>query len=161
LLTAVDSSGVITGFCSGAASTSDQQLAESFFATRARPNPRLISVGSASSGPYVADKGFEGAENHLRWLESYGAQIIHPPKRNSRKKRWSKQLRRWVARIRQIVESVYEKLFNVFGLWRERPHELQGLRARLASRVALHNFCIWLNDQLGRPRLAFADLLGW
>jgi hypothetical protein len=25
----------------------------------------------------------------------------------------------------------------------------------------LHNFCIWLNDQLGRPRLAFADLLGW
>src|SRR5215203_1161081 len=27
--------------------------------------------------------------------------------------------------------------------------------------VALHNFCIWLNDRLGRPRLAFADLLGW
>ena len=35
LLTTVDSSGVITGFCFGAASTSDQQL-ESFFATRAR-----------------------------------------------------------------------------------------------------------------------------
>jgi hypothetical protein len=25
----------------------------------------------------------------------------------------------------------------------------------------LHNFCMWLNEQLGRPRLAFADLLGW
>jgi hypothetical protein len=25
----------------------------------------------------------------------------------------------------------------------------------------LHNFCIWLNEQLGRPRLAFADLLEW
>jgi hypothetical protein len=35
------------------------------------------------------------------------------------------------------------------------------LRARLASRVALHNFSIWLNEHLGRPRLAFADLLGW
>jgi hypothetical protein len=35
------------------------------------------------------------------------------------------------------------------------------LRARLAARVALHNFCIWLNERLGRPRLAFADLLGW
>jgi hypothetical protein len=58
-------------------------------------------------------------------------------------------------------ENVYDKLFNAFGLWRERPHELEGLRARLAARVALHNFCIWLNDQLGRPRLAFADLLGW
>ena len=87
--------------------------------------------------------------------------IIHPPKRNSLKRSWPKGLRRWVARIRQIIESVYDKLFNVFGLWRERPHELEGLRARLAARVALHNFCVWLNDRLGRSRLAFADLLGW
>ncbi len=123
--------------------------------------PRLSSVGSISSGPYVADKGFEGTENHRRWLECYGAQVVHPPKRNSRKRSWSKRLRRWVAGIRQIVESVYDKLFNTFGLWRERPHELGGLQARLAARVALHNFCIWLNGQLGRPRLAFADLLGW
>ncbi len=161
LLAAVDPSGVVTGFCFGAASTSDQHLAETFFAVRARPNRRLISVGSVSSGPYIADKGFEGLENHRRWQERYGAQVIHPPKRNSRKRSWSKRLREWVAGIRQIVESVYDKLFNTFGLWRERPHELQGLRARLAARVALHNFCIWLNDQLGRPRLAFADLLGW
>ena len=161
LLTAVDSSGVITGFCFGAASTADQKMAETFFALRARPDRRLISVGTAARGPYIADKGFDGAENHLRWLESYGAHLIHPPKRNSGKRSWSKRLRRWVAGIRQIVESVYDKLFNTFGLWRERPHELEGLRARLAARVALHNFCIWLNDQLGRPRLAFADLLGW
>jgi hypothetical protein len=66
-----------------------------------------------------------------------------------------------VASIRQIVESVYGKLFNTFGLWRERPHESEGLRSCLAARVSVHNFCIWLNDQLGRPRLAFADLLGW
>jgi hypothetical protein len=161
LLSAVDSSGVITGFCFAAASTADQQMAETFFAMRARPNERLISVGSPASGPYIADKGFEGAENHRRWLECYGADVIHPPKRNSKKRSWSKRLRRWVASIRQIVESVYDKLFNTFGLWRERPHELEGLRALLAARVALHNFCIWLNDQLGRPRLAFADLLGW
>lgn len=74
---------------------------------------------------------------------------------------WPKGLRRWVAGVRQIIESVYDKLFNTFGLWGERPHELEGLRARLAARVALHNFCIWLNDRLGRSRLAFADLLGW
>src|SRR4051812_38400229 len=161
LLTAVDPSGVITGFCFAAASTADQQMAETFFAVRARPNPRLISVGSAFfSGPYVTDKGFEGAENHRRWLDCYGARLICPPKRNAREV-WPKRLRRWVTGIRQIVESVYDKLFNSFGLWRERPHELSGLRARLAARVALHNFCIWLNDQLGRPRLSFADLLGW
>jgi hypothetical protein len=161
LLTATDPTGVITGFCFGSASTADQPLAETFFNVRANPNPRLKSVGLAFLGSYVADKGFEGEENHRRWSESYGAHIIHPPKRNSKKRSWSKHLRRWIAGIRQIVESVYEKLFNTFGLWRERPHELEGLRSRLAARVALHNFCIWLNDQLSRPRLAFADLLGW
>ena len=160
LLTAVEPSGVITGFCFAPASTADQPLAETFFAVRAYPDPRLKSVGSAISGTYVADKGFEGAENHRRWLEDYDAEVIHPPKRNSRKP-WSKRLRQWVASIRQIVETVYDKLFNTFGLWRERAHDLQGLRARLAARVALHNFCIWLNDQLGRPRLKFADLMGW
>ncbi len=162
LLVATDPTGVITGFGFCAASATDQQVAETFFAIRHRPNPRLPSVGSAfPAGPYVTDKGFEGEQNHRRWLDRYGACIIHPPKRNSRKRSWPKRLRRWVAGIRQIVESVYDKLFNAFGLWRERPHELGGLRARLAARVALHNFCIWLNQQLGRPRLAFADLLGW
>lgn len=161
LLTSVAPSGVITGFCFGAASTADQQIGETFFAVRNWPNQRLSSVGSASSAPYVVDKGFEGAENHRRWLECYGARLICPPKRNSRERSWPKRLRRWVASIRQIVETVYDKLFNAFGLWGERPHELIGLRARLAARVALHNFCIWLNERLGRPRLAFADLLGW
>lgn len=160
LLAAVDPTGVITGFGFGPASTADQWMAETFLAARAYPDTRLGSVGPASPGPYVVDKGFEGAENHLRWFEHYGVKVICPPKRNAREV-WPKRLRRWVAGIRQIIETVYEKLFNTFGLWEERPHELGGLRARLAARVALHNFCIWLNVQLGRPRLAFADLLGW
>jgi hypothetical protein len=161
VLAAIEPSGVITGFCFGSASTAEQPLAETFFALRANPNPRLISVGALFCGIYVADKGFEGVENHRRWLECYGAEVVHPPKRNSKKRSWSKRLRQWVASLRQIVETVYDKLFNAFGLWRERPHQMGGLRARLAARVALHNFCIWLNDHLGRPRLKFADLLGW
>jgi hypothetical protein len=39
---------------------------ETFFAVKAKPNERLISVGSASSMDYIADKGFEGALNHKR-----------------------------------------------------------------------------------------------
>jgi len=155
------SPGVITGFGFSAASVADQPLAETFFAARRHPISRLGSAGRIASGVYVADKGFEGAENHRRWLDLYEARIVHPPKRNSRKRSWPKGLRRWLAGIRQIVGTVYDKLLNTFGLHRERPHELNGVRARLAARVALHNFCIWLNEQLGRPRLAFADLLGW
>jgi hypothetical protein len=161
LLVAVSPKGVVTGFGFSSASTADQPMAETFFAARTHPNSRLSSVGEAASGCYVTDKGFEGVENHERWLECYGARIIHPPKRNSLHPPWPKRLRRWVAGIRQIVESVYDKLFNAFGLHRDRPHEMSGVRARLAARVALHNFCIWLNDQFGRPWLAFADLLGW
>ncbi len=161
LLISVSPKGIITGFGFGSASTADQPLAETFLDSRRHPNPRLASVGECASGCYVADKGFEGLENHRRWLEYYGARIVHPPKRNSRLRSWPKKLRRWVAAIRQIVESVYDKLLNAFGLHRERPHEMSGARARLAARVALHNFCIWLNDRLGRPWLSFADLLGW
>jgi hypothetical protein len=31
----------------------------------------------------------------------------------------------------------------------------------VAAMATLHNFCIWVNRQLGRPDLAFADLLDW
>jgi hypothetical protein len=31
----------------------------------------------------------------------------------------------------------------------------------LGAKVALHNFCMWLNRSLGRPLLQFSDLLGW
>jgi hypothetical protein len=161
LLVAVNPTGVITGFGFACASTKDQSLAETFFAPRREPNPRAPSAGSAAGGPYVTDKGFEGEENYRRWRECYGARVVCPPRRNGRKRRWPKRLRRWVASSRQIVETVYEKLHNAFGLRRERAHELSGLRARLAARVALHNFCIRLNEQLGRPRLIFADLLQW
>ena len=74
LLTAVDPYRGDHRLLLRAASTADQQVAETFFALRAYPNPRLISVGRLPRDPTCPDKGFEGAENHLRWLESYGAQ---------------------------------------------------------------------------------------
>jgi len=158
---AVTPQGVITGFGLAPASAKEQPIAETFFYLRAHPNHRFISIGHASRGRYYpADKGFEGQKNRQHWGEAYGAWVICSPKRNSRRP-WPKALRRWLAGIRQIVETVIDKLLNTFRLDQERPHSLQGLRTRLAAKVSLHNFCIWLNRQLGRPDLAFADLLGW
>jgi hypothetical protein len=158
---AVTPKGVITGFGVAPASAKEQPIAETFFYLRAHPTPRFASVGHTSRGRYYpTDKGFEGRENRQRWEEAYGARVIHAPKHNSRRP-WPKALRRRLAGIRQIVETVVDKLLNTFRLDRERPHSLQGLRTRLAAKVSLHNFCIWLNRQLGRPDLAFADLLGW
>src|SRR5512135_40784 len=140
--------------------THDQRLAETFFATRAQPSPALPSVGAKAVGVYVADKGFAGDEPHTLWRELYGAEVISPPHQGSKKK-WPKEWRRWLAGLRQVVETIYDKLLKTFRLARERPHDLAGFQARLAAKVGLHNFCIWFNVHLGRDPLAFADLLEW
>jgi Transposase DDE domain len=160
LLMAVNPRGIITGFGVGPASAKDQPLAETFFALRRQAHPRYLSVGKPALGPYLSDKGFEGQAAHRRWWHYYGAQVICPPKRNSHQS-WSQRRRRWLAGARQIVETVYDKVHHAFGLSHERPHAWSGFQARLAAKMALHNFCIWLNEQLGRPSLAFADLVDW
>jgi hypothetical protein len=160
LLLAVNPVGVSTGFGFGPASTKDPPLADTFFALRRHPHPQVPSVGGPARGPSVVDKGFEGKANQARWWQTDGAEVICPPKRNS-KTPWPKALRRWLAGVRQIVETVYDKLFHTFRLDRERPHDLSGFWARLAAKIALHNFCIWLNEQLGRPLLAFTDIVDW
>ncbi len=160
LLVAATPDGVITGYGAGAADAKDQPLAETFFAARATDDPRLPTVGPAPTAPYLADSGFIGKDRHAYWLDAFGARVICPPYRSA-KRNWPKPLRRWLAGHRQIIESVNAKLILCFRLDRDRPHDLTGFHARLAAKVALHNFCCWLIRQLGRPTLAFADLLGW
>lgn len=161
LLLSVTPTGVITGYGFGPASTKDFVLAETFFAVRHQPHPRLPSVGKAAVGDYVADKGFSVDAVQARWRTHYAANVITAPKRNSQSRRWPKALRQWLASLRQIVETVFEKLHNTFRLATERPHCLSGFQMRLAAKVALHNFCIFLNGQLGRQPLALADLVAW
>ena len=161
LLLCVTAQGVITGFGFGSASTHDQHLAATLFATRQTPAPQLRSCGLPAQGSYVADKGFAGERPRRRWHEQYQVDLITPPHQSSKRQHWPKGLRRWLARLRQIIETVNDKLLNTFRLARERPHDLTGFQARLAAKVALHNFCIWFNLQLDRAPLAFAELIEW
>ncbi len=157
----VNPAGVMTSFGFGAASTHDQLLASTLFAARQHPTPRLPTAGLPAHGWYVADKGFAGVRPRRRWKEQQGAAVVTPPHQTSQRERWPKALRRWLASIRQIIETVNDKLLNTFRLARERPHDLTGFQARLAAKVSLHHFCSWFNLHLGRPPLAFADLLDW
>jgi len=163
LLVSVHRQGAITGFGFAPASTKDQTLAESFFALRRYPHPDLPTVGQPAQGCYVADRGFQGAAHHRRWQRWYAAEVICATQRHTRAQPHAlpRAWRRWLARLRPIVETVHDKLLTVFRLGHERPHDLTGFQARLAAKMALHNFCIWLNRQLGRPNLAFADLIDW
>ena len=160
LLVAATPGGLITGFGFAAASTKDQPLADTFFAARKLPDPCLSSAGQSVCSLYVVDTGFEGRGWHQHWWADYGLRVIGRPRRTSPHP-WPKPLRRWLAGLRQIVETVFEKLDNLFRLAKERPHALAGFQARLAAKVALHNFCFWLNHHLGRPSLAYTDLLDW
>ena len=160
LLVSIAQEGMITGYGFGPASTHDQLLLETLLSVRAHPTERLSSAGKPAQGCYIADKGFAGEKPHRRWRDQLGAEVITPPHQRSNKT-WSKEWRQWLARLRQGIESVFEKLLNTFRLARERPHTLTGFQARLAAKISLHNFCIWLNGQLQRPPMAFADLLDW
>lgn len=154
--------GVITGFGVAPASSKDQPFAETFLALRyhAAGRARLPAVGLPARGGYVLDKGFAGAPRHRAWQQAWGVAVLcAPPAYRGAKHPWPKAARRQVAHLRQIIETVFGKVLISFGLERERPHCLEGFLARLAARVGLHNFCIWLNRQLGRADLAFADLV--
>lgn len=161
LLVAVNPHGVITGFGFGAASTHDHSLATTLLAVRHTPISRLLSAGKPAHGVYIADKGFAGYRPWRLWKEQWQAEIVSPPHQSRKHVTWPKALHRWLASSRQIIETVNDKLLNSFRLARERPHDLTGFQARLSAKVALHTFCIWLNQCLGRPFLAFATLLDW
>jgi hypothetical protein len=86
--------------------------------------------------------------------------LITPPHRDSTHP-WPHALRCWLAHLRHIIETVTDTLVNTFRLARERPHDLTGFQARVAAKVAVHNFCLWFNVQRNEAPLAFAEFLAW
>jgi hypothetical protein len=159
-LIAVNALGVITGFAFCAANEKDQPLADTFLALRRWPQAALPTVGRYTAAWYLADNGFEGAATTLHWKRDYAATVLAAPA-HKQEDRWPRRWWLWFKSLRQIVETVYDKLENWFGLGRDRNHELSGFHVRFAAKVTLHNFLIYLNRQLGRPAMAFADLLDW
>jgi hypothetical protein len=152
--------GIVTGWGCGTATTRERALAETFFATRADPDPALASVGSATGGAYLADMGFSGKDCQARWLAQYDAAVISSPPTHA-KAVWPKNGRRALARIRQIIESVFRRLLHDFRLEHERPHTLRGFLTRLAAKIGLHHACITFNREYGQPDLALAGLIDW
>lgn len=161
LLCSITDEGVITGYGVAPGSTKDQPMATSLFMARQTCNPALLSAGTVTGGGYyVVDRGFSGKLRRPWWRELFGAQVVGPSQKGQGSV-WPRELSRWAAGLRQMIETVHDRLLNWFRLDRERPHCIEGFMARLAAKVALHNYFIWLNRQLGRPSLQFADLLAW
>jgi len=163
VLTVATAQGVITGYGLAPASTNDRVLAEEVLAGRRLPAlVRVPSAGVSCRQLYLADGGFWSPRWQAAWRHAYAAQVLAPPQPGTQfYAHWPKWARRRLASRRQIVETVHDRLLRFFALERDRPHSISGLLARLAANVGLHNFCLWLNQELGRPLLAVADLIDW
>lgn len=160
LLVCATPAGIVTGWGVGAANANDHDLAETLLTLRAAASDAVPSVGTPSSGVYVADSGFAGLAREQHWATALHAEVVASPPPDSHR-RWPQPDRQWLAGHRQIVETVIGRLESPFRLDRERPHALAGFQARLAAKIALHNVCCWCNRQRAQPLLTLVDLFGW
>ena len=164
LLVAVAPTGGITGFGFASASTEDQPrwpkrsspcgLLNPTPGSRAwdrRPRGLRCSTRASRARTTTEDGGTDTGRGSSARPSATGARGSGPSECGAGRR----------ASARSWRECLREAARHLRPSRRAAPRVLSGLRARLAARVALHNFCIWLNEQLGRPRLSFADLLGW
>lgn len=181
LLASVSSNGAVTGWVLGSANVNDRWLMQMFLSTRAEqadlvvperrrrdgqrhdeaplsPIAPLIAVGCASGEPYLADANFNGARWLSQWHTLYRARMVTPPVHNERR-HWSGQTYRWFAHHRQMIETVFAFLDEVFQIKRLQAHSRWGQFTRIAAKLAAYNLGLFLNHSLGRPLLALATLI--
>jgi len=160
LLVCTTPEGIITGYGLAPANYNDRQLADTFLTERAAPIQQVRTVGRAASGEYLADAGFAAREAQARWAATLDAVVVAPPKTDSAD-RWPKAWRRLHAHLRQVVETVIDRLQHLLRLADDRPRTLGGWFSRVAAKVAMHNALIAWNRQCGAPDLAYAEVIGW
>lgn len=160
LLVCTGERGEVTGWGCGSATTGERALAETLFEARVLPQSALPSAGQTLGAGYLADMGLSGLDCQQRWAAQQGAYVVSPPQTGSHRA-WPEEWTWNLARIRQVIESVFRRLLHDFRLEHERPHTLGGFLTRLAAKMALHNACIWFNRHAGQPNLAIAGLVEW
>lgn len=182
LLLSATNTGVITGWVTAQANIDDRWLLEAFLSSRDGPmrliEPELpkhrdgkhrlvpvpeafspaITAGHSRGTPYLADGGFSGKRRIDHWREKYGAQVIAPRVSNIKGDQPSK-IKTWLRGKRQIIETVFARLVEVFGLHSIKAHSEHGLLTRVAAKAAAYNMVILLNRMTGRKDGAMATLI--
>lgn len=189
LLVVVNAVGTITGFVFGPANTEERWLAEALLRWRVAPKagvPRLaelepllgpshkkggkrqgptgpilswLGVGKPQGTPYLADLGFAGRAWNAHWRDAYGAVVLTKADYAGLESAQARRGRRWLGRLRQVIETVNGRLVEVFGLQFPRARSLWGLLARLAAKIAAFNVAVYLNHVFHRPTFSIFDPL--
>lgn len=183
LLAAVTPSGVVTGWLIGPPETDDRWIMDAFLSARAGqtmhlvgpppsvkrekarqrtppvgPMGPLIAPGPSASRPYVADQGFNGDRWRQHWRTRYAAEVITAPPANA-PDAWPRGWKRWLSHHRQIVDTVFSWLDEVFGMNRLHAHSRWGQYTRVAAKMAAYNIGRYINRLAGRPEGALETLL--
>ncbi len=184
LLCASSRAGAVTGWLVGAADIQDRWLMEAFLSARAG-EPRLqeptrrpragkaghtppplgfigawTAVGVGTGVPYLADRNFNGLRWARHWLAHYQARVVTVPPANAKQQpAWSVAWQRWLAQHRQIIETVFARLDQVFQIKRLQAHSRWGQYTRIAAKMAAYNIGLFINRSLHRPDGALATLL--
>lgn len=181
LLASLSRSGAVTGWLLGSAQVNDRWLMQMFLSARAgqaelvtperRPRDRhlqdeapfsplapLLAVGYSVGRPYLCDANFNGERWLAQWRTLYRAAIVTPPVHNEAR-RWSRHTYRWFAHHRQVVETSFATLDDVFHIKRLQAHSRWGQYTRIAAKLAAYNLGLVLNRSLGRPLFSLATLI--
>jgi hypothetical protein len=182
LLATVSSSQAVTGWLLGTAAINDRWLLEALVSARAgqaslvepprRPKDARASrtppplgkigpfqaVGHAHHRPYLADKGFNGERWASHWLQRYQATVITVPPDNEQHP-WPPQAKVQLASHRQIIETVFARLDQVFHIKQLNAHSRWGQYTRVAAKMAAYNIALFINRLLDRPQGALATLI--
>jgi hypothetical protein len=183
-LMSVTARGVITGWLVGNADINDRWLLSAFLSARAG-RPELVAppvtthasraeratppvghigafqaVGWTLTGRYWADQGFNSRRWRLHWANRYAALVWSvPPANDPERAAWSRQACLCLAAHRQIVDTVFARLSQVFDFEHLNAHSRWGQYTRIAAKIAAYHLGLWLNQSLGRPLGALATLL--
>jgi len=177
-LVSVLPSGSITGWLLGSAHSDDRWLLQALISHRAgalvlagpkakqpgRPSIPPEHVGPALAGGitrtpyYLADQGFNGWRWRNFWQAHYATVVVSAPATHERGA-WSLPLRRWLNSRRQIIETVFSLLTQVFAFQHLQAHSRWGQYTRISIALAAHNLGIYINRLLGRPDLSHATLI--
>lgn len=177
-LVSVLPSGSVTGWMIGSAHSDDRWLLQALLSQRCgnlmlvgpeAKQPNRVSAPPAHVGPrlaagkthpvyYLADQGFNGWRWCQFWQTQYATQVVTAPASHARNP-WSSVTRRWLKSRRQIVETVFAVLTQVFDLQHLQAHSRWGQYTRVSIAMAAYNLGIYLNRLLGRPDLAHATLI--
>jgi IS5 family transposase len=98
----------------------------------------------------IGDKAYIHATRTAELRQQQRVDVLTLPRANQ-KRQVSAAYRRLLNQARQIIETVNGQLAAQFHVETNHAHSVQGLCARLYTKLAAHTLCIYLNRLLGNP----------